>query len=232
MHRLDCKRTCDCMTLRSPNRQLISHHPSEMADVIMSSLDDRSTRLYRWRERKEQEDLQTYGKHRRVSPDGSCRAKKQKMARQELSGRAQPHPSLPSSFDTSLSTLFLSHRICSILTGPLFSTLRSSTTTRNTSCRAPRPLSTSLASVPQPAPVISPTSSNGMHPIPYCALMRMCFNLVLTLTVTDALCAAIFPLPEPLPADCKPFRTFQSRQHVIDHVQFRLCRVREPPRCR
>ena len=164
MHRLDCKRTCDCMTLRSPNRQLISHHPSEMADVIMSSLDDRSTRLYRWREKKEQEDLQTYGKHRRVStPDGTFRAKKQKMARQELSGRAQPHPSLPSSFDTSLSTLFLSHRICSILTGPLLSTPRRSTTTRTPICRAPRPPSTSLALALPPALAISPMSSNGMY---------------------------------------------------------------------
>lgn len=164
------------MTLRSLDRQLSPYHPSEMADVIMSSSDDRSTRLYRWREKKEQEDLQTYGKHRRVSSDGTFRAKKQKMARQELSGRAQPHPSLPSSFDTSLSTLFLSHRICSILTGPLLSTLRSSTTTRNPSCRAPRPLSTSLALVPQPAPVISPTSSNGMHSFSHCALMRMCLQ--------------------------------------------------------
>jgi hypothetical protein len=74
----------------------------------MSSSDDRSTRLYRWREKKEQEDLETFGKHRRVSEirrqlprqetkDGKARALRQEVA------RAQPHPS-PSSFDTSLST--------------------------------------------------------------------------------------------------------------------------------
>jgi hypothetical protein len=74
----------------------------------MSSSDGRSTRLYRWREKKEQEDLETFGKHRRVSASGrqvprqETKDGKARALRQEVA-RAQPHPS-PSSFDTILST--------------------------------------------------------------------------------------------------------------------------------
>lgn len=52
------------------------------AQVIMSSSDSHSTRLYRWREKKEQEDLQAFGRHRKVRSNlnGIFRAKKQKMA--------------------------------------------------------------------------------------------------------------------------------------------------------
>ena len=57
---------------------------------------------------------------------GKFRAKKQKMASRKLpQARSCKGPATsisPSSFDTSLSTFLLSHRICSILTGPLLST--------------------------------------------------------------------------------------------------------------
>ena len=86
------------IALRSTDCQLNLYHTSEMEDITMPTSDDRSIRLHRWREKKEQEDLQMYGKHRRVSTTlgGSFRAKKQKMAsslRHEVA-RAQPHPSL------------------------------------------------------------------------------------------------------------------------------------------
>lgn len=155
--------------LRSTISRLNLYHTSEMEDVTMSTSEDRAIRLHRWREKKEQEDLQTYGKHRRVSTTqgGVLRAKKQKMASfpQARSCKGPATSISPSSFDTSLSTLFQSHRICSILTGPLLSLPRRSTTTRTPTCRAPRPPSTSPVLVLPPAPAILPTSLNGMHPI-------------------------------------------------------------------
>lgn len=100
---------------------------------------------------------------------GKFRAKKQKMASRKLpQARSCKGPATsisPSSFDTSLSTFLLSHRICSILTGPLLSTPRRSITTRTPTCRAPRPLSTFLALVLPPALAILPTSSNGTYSI-------------------------------------------------------------------
>lgn len=78
------------------------------AQVIMSSSDSHSTRLYRWREKKEQEDLQAFGRHRKVRSNlnGIFRAKKQKMA-SSLRKSQGPATSSASSFDTSLSTFFL-----------------------------------------------------------------------------------------------------------------------------
>lgn len=135
------------------------------------SSSDHSTRLYRWRQKKEQEDLQEFGMHLAVRKSRRhVPCQEQKMGESSQGRKARPATPSAASFDTSLSTFSQYHRIRSILTDPLFSLPPRLTAASVPTCRAPLPPSTFLALVPQPALVISPMSSNGMQPTASCHL--------------------------------------------------------------
>lgn len=78
-----------------------------MEDITMPSSEDRSVRLHRWREKKEHEDLQMYGKHRRVSTNRRhfpCQETEDGRLPQARSCKGPATSISASSFDTSLST--------------------------------------------------------------------------------------------------------------------------------
>lgn len=132
----------------------------------MSSSDSHSTRLYRWRKKKEQEDLQAFGRHgkvrRTLQRHLPCQATKDGELSQTGSLRAQPHL-LHRHLTPVYRLSFYFHRVCSILTDSLLSTHQSSIIDLVPRCRALQPPSTFLASVPRPAPATLLTSLSGMY---------------------------------------------------------------------